>query len=172
MNIKEILRKDRLWQASFLLLTPFTAVWLMQLAYGTNPFAMAFPVQLANALCVALLFWVLCALTGRIAPCTIAVHIAAGAWGAANFYVNSFRGTPVQPWDFSALATAADVAGNYHLFLTWQIGLAIALAAALVVFLHPKRRKARLRLTGRKGIPLRLACLAAGLAVSLRRRRK
>ena len=167
MQIKEILRKDRLWQAAFLLLTPFTAVWLMQLAYGTNPFAMAFPVQLANALCVALLFWLLCALVGRIAPCTIAVHIAAGAWGAANFYVNSFRGTPVQPWDFSALATAADVAGNYHLFLTWQIGLAIALAAALVIFLHPQRRKARLRLTGRRGIPLRLACLAAGLACLL-----
>ena len=37
-----------------------------------------------------------------------------------------------------------------------------ALAAALIVFLHPEKRKARLRLTGR--LPLRLACLGAGLA--------
>ena len=59
------------------------------------------------------------------------------------------------------------MAGNYHLFLTWQMGVAIFLAAALVVFLHPERRKARLRLTTRKRLPLRLACLAAGLACLL-----
>ena len=167
MNRKQILsllRKDRLWQAVFLLLTPFTAVWLMQFTYGANPFALTFPVLVANALCVALLFWLLCALVGRIAPCTIGIHIAAGSWGAANCFVNTFRGTPILPWDFSALGTAASVAGNYHLFLTWQMGVAIFLAAALVVFLHPERRKARLRLTTRKRLPLRLACLAAGLA--------
>ena len=170
MNRKQILsllRKDGLWQAVFLLFTPFTAVWLMQFTYGANPFALTFPVLAANALCVALLFWLLCALVGRIAPCTIGIHIAAGSWGAANCFVNTFRGTPILPWDFSALGTAASVAGNYHLFLTWQMGVAIFLAAALVVFLHPERRKARLRLTTRKRLPLRLACLAAGLACLL-----
>ena len=170
MNRKQILsllRKDGLWQAVFLLFTPFTAVWLMQFTYGANPFALTFPVLVANALCVALLFWLLCALVGRIAPCTIGIHIAAGSWGAANCFVNTFRGTPILPWDFSALGTAASVAGNYHLFLTWQMGAAIFLAAALVVFLHPERRKARLRLTTRKRLPLRLACLAAGQACLL-----
>ena len=163
-SVVSFLRKDRLWQAVFLLLTPFTAVWLMQFTYGGNPFALSFPVLVANALCIALLFWPLCTLVGRIAPCTIGIHIAAGSWGAANCFVNTFRGTPILPWDFSALGTAASVAGNYHLFLTWQMAAAIVLAAALVVFLHPERRKARLRLTTRKGLPLRLACLAAGLA--------
>ena len=166
-QILSLLRKDGLWQAVFLLFTPFTAVWLMQFTYGANPFALTFPVLVANALCVALLFWLLCALVGRIAPCTIGIHIAAGSWGAANCFVNTFRGTPILPWDFSALGTAASVAGNYHLFLTWQMGAAIFLAAALVVFLHPERRKARLRLTTRKRLPLRLACLAAGLACLL-----
>ena len=162
MDIKAILRKDGLWQGAFLLFTPFTAVWLMQFAYGVNPFALTFPVLLANALCLAPLFWPLCALVGRIAPCVIGVHIAAGVWGAANCFVNSFRGTPILPWDFSALATAADVAGNYHLRPTWQMAAAMALAAGLILFLHPERRKARLRLTGRRW-PLRLVCLGAGL---------
>ena len=164
MHVKQFLRKDGLWQGVFLALTPFTATWLMQFTYGANPFAMAFSIQLANALCVALLFWPLCALVGRIAPCTIGIHIAAASWGAANYFIYSFRGTPILPWDFSALGTAASVAGTYRLAPTWQMGITILLAAALVVFLHPERRKARLRLTTRKGIPLRLACLAAGLA--------
>ena len=165
MNRKQILsllRKDGLWQAVFLLFTPFTAVWLMQFTYGANPFSLTFPVLVANALCVALLFWLLCALVGRIAPCTIGIHIAAGSWGAANCFVNTFRGTPILPWDFSALGTAADVAGSYRFIPTWQMAAAAALMVALILFLHKEERKARLRLTGKRW-PLRLVCLGAGL---------
>ena len=157
--------KEALWLAGFLLLTPLTAAWLMQFTYGVLPWQMPLPAALANALCIALVYWPLCALTGRAAPCCIGVHIAAGAWGAANWFVSSFRGTPILPWDLSALGTAAAVAGNYRLIPTWQMLAAIALAAALIVFLHPEKRKARLRLTGR--LPLRLACLGAGLACLL-----
>ena len=147
--------KEALWLAGFLLLTPLTAAWLMQFTYGVLPWQMPLPAALANALCVALLYWPLCALTGRAAPCCIGVHIAAGAWGTANWFVSSFRGTPILPWDLSALGTAAAVAGNYRPIPTWQMLAAIALAAALIVFLHPEKRKARLRPTGR--LPLRLA---------------
>lgn len=62
---------DTLWQAGFLLLPPLTAAWLMQFTYGVLPWAMPFPALLANALCIALLYWPLCGLTGRIAPCCI-----------------------------------------------------------------------------------------------------
>ena len=110
---------DTLWQAGFLLLPPLTAAWLMQFTYGVLPWAMPFPALLANALCIALLYWPLCGLTGRIAPCCIGIHIAAGAWGAANCFVQSFRGTPILPWDLSALGTAADVAGSYRFTPTW-----------------------------------------------------
>lgn len=120
---------DTLWQAGFLLLAPLTAAWLMQFTYGVLPWAMPFPALLANALCIALLYWPLCGLTGRIAPCCIGIHIAAGAWGAANCFVQSFRGTPILPWDLSALGTAADVAGSYRFTPTWQMLAAVALAA-------------------------------------------
>ena len=154
--------KTGLWQAVFLLLTPLTALWLMQLTYGSPPWSMALGPTLANALCIALLFWPLCGLVGRIAPCSIGIHIAAGAWGAANYFVNSFRGTPILPWDFSALNTAADVAGSYRFIPTWQMAAAAALMVALILFLHKEERKARLRLTGKRW-PLRLVCLGAGL---------
>lgn len=39
-----------------LLLAPFTAVWLMQLAYGAAPWALPLPQAAANALCIALLY--------------------------------------------------------------------------------------------------------------------
>ncbi|WP_242623806.1 LTA synthase family protein [Intestinimonas massiliensis (ex Afouda et al. 2020)] len=154
--------KTGLWQAAFLLLTPLTAAWLMQFTYGALPWSMGPGPALANALCIALLFWPLCALTGRIAPCCIGVHIAAGAWGAANYFVNSFRGTPILPWDLTALRTAADVAGNYRFIPTWQMAAAIILMVALIVFLHKEEHKAPLRLTGKRW-PLRLVCLGAGL---------
>ena len=151
-----------LWQAGFLLLTPLTAAWLMQLAYGAGPWTMAPGAALANALCIALVYWPLCGLTGRIAPCCVGVHLAAGLWGAANYFINLFRGTPILPWDLSALGTAAAVAGSYRLVPTWQMLLAAALVAALGVLLFRRGHGAALRLSrGQWGV--RLGCLAAGL---------
>ena len=144
-----------------LLLAPFTAVWLMQLAYGVPPWAMPLPAAAANALCIALIYWPLCGLTGQVWLCCCGVHIAAGLWGAANCFVNRFRGTPILPWDFSALGTAADVAGSYQFVPTWQMCLAGALMIALVCALSLKRVRTRLRLKSWKG---RLGWLCAGLA--------
>ena len=73
--------KEALWLAGFLLLTPLTAAWLMQFTYGVLPWQRSLPATLANALCLALLYWPLCALTGRAAPCCIGVHLAA-VWAA------------------------------------------------------------------------------------------
>ena len=158
---------QRLWRAAFLLLTPVTAVWLMQFTYGASPWSMGLGPTLANALCTAGAFWLLCALTGHIAFSTVAVHLAAGVWGAANWFIHSFRGTPILPWDLSALGTALDVAGSYRYVPTWQMGAAALLMAALLVFLHRKKHKLSLKLTGRAW-PLRLMCLGAGvLCVSL-----
>ena len=158
-----VLPDSRRWAAllAVLLLTPFTAVWLMQLAYGVPPWAMPLPAAAANALCIALLYWPLCGLTGQVRRCCCGIHIAAGAWGAANYFVNLFRGTPILPWDFSALGTAADVAGSYRFVPTWQMCLAAALAAALVWGLRRKQVRSKLRLTGWKA---RLGLACAGLA--------
>ena len=161
-----VLTEGRRWLPllAALLLTPFIAVWLMQLAYGAAPWAMPLPQAAANALCITLLYWPLCGLTGRVWLCCCGIHIAAGLWGAANYFVNLFRGTPVLPWDFSALSTAADVAGSYRFVPTWQMCLAGALAIGLVCVLSMKQVRTRLRLTGWKA---RLGCACAGLACLL-----
>ncbi len=158
-----VLTAGRRWRPllAALLVTPFTAVWLMQLAYGAAPWALPLPQAAANALCIALLYWPLCGLTGRVWLCCCGIHIAAGLWGAANCFVNLFRGTPILPWDFSALGTAADVAGSYCFVPTWQMCLAGVLVIGLVCLLSLKPVRTRLRLTGWKG---RLGWLCAGLA--------
>ena len=161
-RMKEKNLKKWIWQAGALLLAPLTAVWLMQLAYGAAPWSLSPTAALANALCIALLYWPLCGLTGRIAPCCIGIHLAAGLWGAANYFVNAFRGTPILPWDLSALGTAAAVAGNYRFVPTLSMLGALALIVALGVFLLRKKQRAMLRLS-REQWGVRLACVGTGL---------
>lgn len=161
-RMKEKNLKKWIWQAGALLLAPLTAVWLMQLAYGAAPWSLSPTAALANALCIALLYWPLCGLTGRIAPCCIGIHLAAGLWGAANYFVNAFRGTPILPWDLSALGTAAAVAGNYRFVPTLSMLGALALIVALGAFLLRKKQRAMLRLS-REQWGVRLACVGTGL---------
>lgn len=51
--------------------------------------------------------------------------------GIANYYVISFRGNPIVPWDFLSLRTAASVAGEYDYGLGIGQVLLILLFAAL-----------------------------------------
>ena len=161
-RMKEKNLKKWIWQTGALLLAPLTAVWLTQLAYGAAPWSLSPAAALANALCIALLYWPLCGLTGRIAPCCIGIHLAAGLWGAANYFVNAFRGTPILPWDLSALGTAAAVAGSYRFVPTLSMLGALALIVALGAFLLRKKQRAMLHLS-REQWGVRLACVGTGL---------
>ncbi len=44
-----------------------------------------------------------------------------GVMGIVNYYTLMYRGTPVLPWDIYAVNTAANVIGNYHIYITWEI---------------------------------------------------
>ena len=83
------------------------------------------------------LYWIGCAIIGYPAVCCVLLHILAGMWGAANYFVSVFRGTPILPWDFKALGTAVAVAGSYSLSMTWQIAICIMLVTLLAWALRP-----------------------------------
>ncbi len=41
--------------------------------------------------------------------------------GTVNYFVVSFRSSPIVPWDLYSLRTAASVADNYTLDVSWRL---------------------------------------------------
>ena len=127
-----------------ILLAPLTAFWLMQFVLGAMPWEINIGAAAANWLCLGAFYWIACGVFGYPAICCIILHLLAGLWGAANYFVSTFRGTPILPWDFSALNTAAAVADSYRFSLTWQICTGIVLLLLLAWKLRKHYRKGRI----------------------------
>ena len=115
------------------LLTPFTTYLLMQFILGTSLSSFSFLALLGNGLCIGIVYALLCAISGRPILSSILCHSMFGIWGAANYFVSVFRGTPVLPWDLTALGTAAAVAGSYDFTPTWQMTIALLLIVVGIV---------------------------------------
>lgn len=119
-----------------LLAGPVLAFYLSQFILGGWPWQYGLSLVLANSLCYGAIYYLLCALTGRVALSFVLIQVIAGIWAAANHFVSVFRGTPVLPWDFSALGTAAAVAGSYSFVPTWQMLVVVLVLAAEMVLLR------------------------------------
>mgnify|MGYP005793117865 CR=1 FL=1 len=163
MQVKRWITKERLMQGGLLLLPPFTAFYLMQFILGALPWEMAPGVVLANALCIGAVYYLLWAATGHPAVCCVLLHLACGLWGTANYFVSLYRGTPVLPWDLTALETAAAVSGSYSYVPTEPMLVGAVLVLVLIWVLRKELRKGRF-LMDRHTAPVRLGCLAVGIA--------
>lgn len=148
--------------AAMLLLTPGSAVLLMQLAYGAMPWEMTMGALTANTICVGAAFYLLWAVTGYPAACCLAVHVLCGIWGAVNHFVSIYRGSPVLPWDLTALGTAAAVSGSYDFTPTWQMAVGLLWVAILVWFLRQNLKQGSIW-PDHKTAPVRIFCLLLGL---------
>ena len=153
------LRRNRalLLQAALLLVPPVTAFYLMQFILGAYPWQMSLGVVVANAICIGAVYYLLCALTGLWVISCVLLHIISGIWGAANYFVLVYRGTPVLPWDLTALGTASAVSSSYDFTPTWQMALSIAGVVVVCVLLWRKAGSGRLPLVSR------LACVVGCL---------
>ena len=132
-------------------LTPVTAFFLMQWIYAGEFQAFPFYVILANGICLAAFYYLAAAATGRLLLASLLTHMAAGLLGAANYFVASFRGNPILPWDLTALGTAAAVSGTYRFRLTWPMILALAVAAFVGAALWAGRKGRFLRIKSWQG---------------------
>ena len=135
----------------------------MQFILGALPWEMAPGVVLANALCIGAVYYLLWAATGHPAVCCVLLHLACGLWGTANYFVSLYRGTPVLPWDLTALETAAAVSGSYSYVPTEPMLVGAVLVLVLIWVLRKEFRKGRF-LMDRHTAPVRLGCLAVGIA--------
>ena len=129
-----------------MLLTLVTAFYLMQFAYsGSLPWDYPAGILLANYLCIGAVHFTLCALTNYIVLCCFVTHLLCFLWGTANYYVSLFRGTPILPWDFTALGTAAAVADSYQFSISRQMGISLILLALLFLLLRRRMKSGRFR---------------------------
>ena len=149
------------WVAA-LVVPPITAAYLMQLAYGVAPWQFSFLAALGNALCLGVLYFLLCCLTGRWVISCLILHLAAGVWGALNYFVALYRGTPILPWDLTSLGTAAAVSGSYSFTPTLAMVAALVCLAVLGVVLVMRAGTGRMSKRWQ-----RMVCLASCLACLL-----
>lgn len=78
-----------------------------------NPFVRTrWRAQILNLLLFEAFVWLLLAITGSAVIALRTETILGIALSIANYYVISFRGSPVVPWDLLSLGTAASVAGG------------------------------------------------------------
>ena len=93
---------------------------------------------------------------GYAAAAAILMSIAIG-----NYYVQQFRGSPIVPWDFLSLRTAANVAGGFEYKIFWQMILATLGFVFLLLTIGKMKGKVRF-------LPLRIiGCVAAFAALFL-----
>ncbi len=129
---------------------PLFLVWLLQ-NFTLDPMRI-YPSMLGvNWLFILLFELALVFASGSAAiGCTICGAVVL-VIGITNYFVVSFRGTPIVPWDIYSLRTAASVAGNYSYTFNWKfvfsvIGFSFVILAAMK---DPLRiRKAPVRVTG------------------------
>lgn len=153
-----------IWTAAVFVLTPLTAFYLMQFVLGGWFWEYGAGVVLANYICIGAVYFLLCALTNHIVVCSIIVNVLCVIWGCANAFISVFRGTPVLPWDFTALNTALAVADNYKFVPTWQMIAALVIVIGLAVLCKKMCLKGNIRLN-RQNIKFRAGALLACAAM-------
>ncbi len=90
-------------------------------------------------------------------------------FGLANYFVVSFRGSPIVPWDLLSIGTAASVANNYSFTLQWKQALVVLMFLWILVFAGGtslKVHKKKIRLSGALAFALCLFAYLSGIQKS------
>lgn len=129
----ETSRKAKWIYAAVLVIVP-VLLFYMEAYFTYQPFERTrWRAQLLNILFLEMLMVILLVITCRAVWAlrieTIFVLVA----GLANYYVISFRGNPIVPWDFLSLHTAVSVAGEYSYKLGGKQILLLILFVALLI---------------------------------------
>lgn len=132
-----------------LIVAPVCCFYFMEFMLRNPLEKMKFPLQLLNILFfelfTLLLFFALKTVRG-------AVSITAGLSafiGLLTYFIVSFRGIPVQPWDLFSLKTAASVADNYEYRLTTKVFLLLLAFFALIILVQFLKAEFQMKLVVR-----------------------
>lgn len=145
------------WIAIFLLLGVAAGVWvLLDLSFGkilsvilylALPFCVLYalenythiitdlaPMILAlNLLFFYLLYGLAAFLLGSVRRGFQIATLVPMLFGLTNYFVVSFRGSPIVPWDLLSLGTAVSVADNYTFTLSWKAAASVLMFIWLIL---------------------------------------
>lgn len=97
------------------------------------------PIIVLNLIFFYLLYGVASFLFGSMSRGYCAATLVPMLFGLANYFVVSFRSSPIVPWDFLSLRTAVSVADNYTFTVTWKTSF-VLLIFVWVILLASKSR--------------------------------
>lgn len=78
------------------------------------------PIVILNLAFFYLLYGFFAFLAGSVKWGFTAAALVPFLFGLANYFVVSFRSSPIVPWDFLSVGTAMSVADNYSFTMTWK----------------------------------------------------
>ncbi len=158
----------RVLSAIFTLLLPAAA--FLALENYTHVIAdLEAPIIVLNLLFFYLLYAFLAFLCGSVRLGYGIATLVPMLFGLANYFVVSFRGSPIVPWDLLSIGTAASVAGNYSFSLQWKQALVVLIFLWILVLasgISFSFRKKKLRFSGTFAFALCLCVYLAGIQKS------
>lgn len=139
------------------LLLPFAALCCMEF-YTHVPWDLSFLIVILNYLFYLILYGIFTALFGS----SRAGYAAAPAFpmlvGLVNYFVVSFRSSPIVPWDIFSIGTATSITDNYSFTLNYRVVFVLIGFAYLIIL----GEKTRLEI---KKLRVRLAAICLSVAL-------
>lgn len=111
-------------------------IFFMSEAVLGNIFYIALGMRLLNVLLLIVLYKVLFLIFRRKPMGFNIANLVVVMYAIASTFVVRFRNRPIEPWDFSALSTAMDVASNYEISINYMMVIAILVCAVLYLIMR------------------------------------
>lgn len=131
VNLSQRIKEITGWV--FLVLAPALSFIAVDCINTTRIATFHFGTMVANYISYLMVYALVYALCRRVWITALSGGAIFLLFGIANYFTAAFRGSPILPWDFQAIGTAAAVAGGYDFHLTLPMGYAICIWAMFVV---------------------------------------
>lgn len=152
------------WIFTFLcLFAPILIFYVTESIVHDIPKYMNSNAQMLNILLLEILLFCLFGLTGSLRASLIIESVFFTVFALVNYFVISFRSTPVQPWDLYSIGTAGSVASEYKYELSGDVILRLLIMAVLIaIFCFVKCKLPLARFWGMRLVILgvSIGCLA------------
>lgn len=119
--------------------------------YTHAPWDLSVPVFVINLLFYFLLYGIFMFLTGSVRRGYLIATLIPMTAGLANYFVVSFRSSPVVPWDLFSLGTAVTITDNYTFNLTYRAAFVLIAFVWMILVsskLDIKIKRAKIRVPG------------------------